>query len=58
VITVLVILGLMGVWLGIQALARRQARENCEDPDLIMCGGCGHNHAGGCGKRLADPDTE
>ena len=52
------ILGLLALWLGVQSLARRQARDDCDGPDPAACSGCAPERAGGCRMRLTESKME
>lgn len=48
--TILALLAMLGLWLGIQALARRTAQQHPEyGPFREAGGGCGGAKGGGCG---------
>jgi hypothetical protein len=51
------IIALLGLWLGVQALARRQTGE-CDGPDRVACDACAPERAGHCSMRLIESDTE
>ena len=57
-IAVVGILGLLTVWLGIQALARHRGAGHCDGPDPLACRGCAPDRARSCHLRRDDPDTE
>lgn len=57
-IAVVGVLGLLSVWLAVQALARRHGAGDCDGPERPACDACAPERAGHCGMRLADSDTE
>ena len=36
--------GLLGLWLGVQALGRRQSADPCDGPEMMTCGACAPEH--------------
>ncbi len=57
-ISAAVVVGLLGLWIGVQALARRQRGDDCDGTDMGMCGCCAHERASRCSMKLAEPDAE
>jgi hypothetical protein len=57
-ISAVAVAGLFGLWLGVQALARRQSGGDCDGADIGMCGCCAHDRASRCSAKLTKPDAE
>ena len=57
-IAVAVVVGLLGLWIGVQTLARRQSGADCDGTDMGMCGCCAHERASRCSMKLTNPDSE
>jgi hypothetical protein len=51
------VVGLMALWLGVQALGRRGAGQ-CDGPDRAACGACAPERAGYCNMKVVETDTE
>lgn len=52
------VVGLLALWLAVQALARRRGDGDCDGPEQTACDHCAPERAAHCGMRLADSDTE
>ena len=58
------VVGLFALWLGIQTVARRQARQQpraageCDGPDTTVCSLCTPERSGHCHMKTVEPDTE
>ncbi len=57
-IAVLGVAGLFGLWLGVQALGRRQSGDECDGPEMMACGACEPERAGRCSMRTVETDAE
>lgn len=49
------IAALAGMWVAVQALARRHSPDDASDPDVLSCRACGAADA--CGHRASEPDA-
>ncbi|MDH3841257.1 MAG: hypothetical protein OES78_05860 [Chromatiales bacterium] len=47
-VSIAVVLGLLGLWLGVQALARRELPPSSGDRDVLACRGCGKDSCSAC----------
>lgn len=50
-VTIFILLGLLALWLGVQALARRELPPSSGDRDVLACRGCGKNSCSACSLR-------
>lgn len=53
-VAVVVIVALIGGWMAVQALARRQSPDPCDEPDVLACKTCAPERAGHCSMRIFD----